>query len=739
VIRPDGTRVIRRIIPFNSCMAGTCGFPAQNLAVSRSAPSSVAAAPMLELAAPAPTLSDLLADRREPLHTLLPDVPWYVLQYARCGPPGSACPATIPLVTPPYTYSTAPYNAPLVLHGTPPVPVGKPNPNNPSPNPNHDNVMRHWATMSAANPVQVYIVVPETAAAAATTDIFATTIGAAGPYFYSQWVNDITATFNKYVGLTTADIHVNVTPVYSGMTAPFDPVVHRDIYDPPPPTPVPLPAPFSGGINASGHLIWDWSGGLGGSPNGTGPTGNGFNEIIFLRNRPLGSTGLTSMDLDPATGAIIECDVVFSVAAFAGQIPGGPYLPSETTAFVHEVGHFFGLDHTNLHPGPPLPATQVVIAGITYPSWMSYTRIPSFVPTEYPGMVAGITGFAGANIIAQQLHIDDAAGASRIYPVPAPQIGSPKVPLINTTAEIRGYVAIDGLGGGRFGDNVFPLERAVGSPFQLNPPDPNPAQPRIGTISGTGRPYISDVVGSFDTAANTTSSGGFRILGVPAPVSLLGPPYGTQYDIVAEDMAYLGFPGISGAPFGEWVSPNPPAQSILNPGSNAIVSQLAQTRFHSYDGPLTSSPGSATPQVASPIVGSWSVLPGTILDVGTLTHPGIGPIQVEADATSRPLVGIFPRTRPSSGQAITLYTASNYPLSTTQAKLTVNGITFNLLQAGVTVNSPAPGVIEVIISPALVATMLAADTPARLRLTAIEAGPPPAGLQFRHGINEVQY
>ena len=151
-------------------------------------------------------------------------------------------------------------------------------------------------------------------------------------------------------------------------------------------------------------MIWDYSGSLLGSPNGTGPTGNGFNEIIFLQNRALvGAPAMASMDLDPVTGAILECDVIFDVNTFVyfPGVPGG-VLPNQTTAYVHEIGHFFGLDHTNLHPGNPQIGNVFPSAVSPTSSWMGYTSGPALVPTEYPGMMGGITYFPGSNMVARR-------------------------------------------------------------------------------------------------------------------------------------------------------------------------------------------------------------------------------------------------------------------------------------------------------------------------------------------------
>ena len=210
----------------------------------------------------------------------------------------------------------------------------------------------------------------------------------------------------------------------------------------------------------------------------------------------------------------------------------------------------------------------------------------------------------------------------------------------------------------------------------------------------------------------------------------------TQFDIIAEDLGYSGPPG--GAGFGEWYF-----ESYLNPGFNNIPFSGNQTRFISNDtaftGPLPSS-GTVAPWVlpTSPAVGSFSVFPGSIIELGQLTHPSIGVPNLAPDSSSRPLLAILPRYRPTSG-TITLVSVSNYPVNLSSVSLTVNGVPFNLGQPGL----PAPSIAAPVVSLSIPVTfpgfLPPPGTPARLRLTALEAGPAPAGIVFRTGINEVQY
>ena len=445
-----------------------------------------------------------------------PDNPWFVLAYPRCGPPGANCGGVVPspagtvIPAPPgmYVYATPPY----LLSG--PATSKPPNPDNPSANPYHSNIVRHWANMTPDNPVQVIIACRVASGAAGGTDIFAANplppapAGVAVTYTRQQFSNHIQATIAAFTGCNTAAVWVNTTAAFTD-TSPFGYSVSAayTAYDPAP-GPLATPAPLS--VGGAGQLIWDYSVPptplppiLPSEPNNNGPTGNGFNEILFLQNRPLGNGGFCSMDLDPATGAIIECDVAFDVSSYAAGAPS-PGLPNETTAFRHEIGHFFGLDHTNLQPGTSNygPPTS---------SWMGFTNPLS--PVEVSGMLGVIRRFPLINMIGQLLHPDDAAGLSRLYPVqvPAPNPNPllRKDPLINTTATIRGAVLKSGAP--LFGSNVFVLARPWGTSGQSSPPELD--YPRVGTISGTARLTPSDVVGAVNTASGRGTGGASKSSG----------------------------------------------------------------------------------------------------------------------------------------------------------------------------------------------------------------------------------
>ncbi len=642
-----------------------------------------------------------------------PDNPWFVLAFPRCGPPGMNCGGVVPPPMGGYMYTTPPY----LLSG--PAATKPPNPDNPSANPYHSNIMRHWANTRQVNPVHVIIVCNATSSSAGASDIFNGGLPGGLAYYWANFVADIQNTFAAFTGCPTADVWVNTTPVYTDtVLSGYSAAAAYAVYDPPPP--VAAPAPLS--LMGAGQLIWDYNLTLLPvvEPNRNGPTGNGFNEILFLQNRPLLNGGFCSMDLDPATGAIIECDVAFDVGSFLNPLMNLALRPNETTAFRHEIGHFFGLDHTNLQPN----ASNF---GAGTSSWMGFAN--PLNPVELSGMLGVIRGFPGINMVLQPLHNDDAAGLSRIYPVqvPVPNLipTQSKDPLINTTATIRGTVFVNSMSP-RFGDNVFVLQRGFGATPLPAPPDTS--YPRVGTISGTARLRPSDVVGAINTATGGRTSGGFEIIGIPATAPASQAPYGTVYDVVAEN---LGF-SLGNAPmpsYGEWYQ-----DSFLNPSINAIGLSQNQTRFVASDvNFMAGLPGQVPSWASTQVVSSLDVVRGTVIDLGSIVHAG-GPNNIVFDTRSRPLLYISPRTRPPAGGFVTLVSASNYPLNISSVSLTVNGIPFNLAAATITTTAP---VITATIQANLLLTV---GVPARLVFTARETVQPGAtGVSFATGRNEVQY
>lgn len=737
----SGQRLIRFVIPERACVEGRC--PSRPMASQ----------PFAEGLVPPAVCSHGQAWPTGLSLDAPPDNPWFVLQFGACGPPGATCgtgqvppgQATVSPPIPPgnYAFTTPPYLIPAV----PAVPL--PNPNYPSPVQGHSNVMRHW-TVTQDSPINIVISCPVNnpggGAPNSTLDIFAGGLGAVGQYTWETWLGDMETTIAKFAGVVTASLFVTTTRVYANTPLPnYNSVAAYGAYDPPLPpvgsgfTALAAPAPVAPFPFVGGQTIWDWSSAPVVEPNGNGPTGNGVNEIIFLQRRQVGNGGFVSMDLDPSTGAIKEADVVFDTVSYVTGFAGsGSVLPSFTTGFLHEIGHFFGLDHTNLHPG--LFPLGTSFAGS--PSWMGYSN--PVVPAELPGMVGRITAFSINTVTGiPALHPDERTGISRIHPVQFPDPITGKTPLINGTATFRGYLLQPGSLPGRFGDNVFVLPRTVAQ----NPPPatsttpPDATFPLAGTVSGTARFLPGDIVGQNDTTAGPfkPSSGGFEIIGVPAARPDVGTPFGSHYDLIAEDFGFSGVQG--GAAFAEWYQ-----EGFMNPTNNAIASIANQTRFYSNDGVFSGGlPGLSASWLGpglTPVVGSFSVVPGSIIEVGIVRHVG-GAIQPAPDLTSRPLLFINERTRPPSTGFVTLVSASNYPLNLSSVQLTVNNIVFNLAQA-ISLGTVLPPSITpptvIVRIPANHANFLPPPgVPARLRLTAQELGPAPAGVTFVTGINEVQY
>lgn len=712
-----GESRVRMVFPMRGCTGDTQGHSEHSPALSAAEMNSAAGLgdipDLISYASGLETRSSSLGDPSG--HLLMdPDNPWFVLAFPQCGPPGANCGGVVPPPAGGYAYTTPPY----LLSG--PAATKPPNPDNPSTNRNHSNIMRHWANSSQSSPVQVIIACPVLAAAAGTSDIFNGGLSGGLSYTWASFVSDIVNTFAAFTGCPTANVWVNTMPVYTDTVLPgYSAAAAYAVYDLPGATA--KPAPLS--VFLGGQLIWDYNFTPTPvvEPNRNGPTGNGFNEILFLQNRPLGNGGFCSMDLDPATGAIIECDVAFDVSSYLPSAPS-PGLPNETTAFRHEIGHFFGLDHTNLQPASSNYGT---------PSWMGFSTNP-LNPIELSGMLGGIRRFPTVNMVGQALHTDDAAGLSRIYPVQVPNTALGKDCLINTTATIRGTV-FKSSGTPRFGDNVFVLQRGFGATGPPAPPDTS--YPRVGTISGTARLTPSDVVGAINSATGRPTSGGYEIIGIPAASPLPGalPPYGTVYDVIAEDLGFsLG--GVAAPSYGEWYQ-----ETFLNPVVNAIGPLQNQTRFYASDYTLIAPglPGPVTAWTSTQVVSSLRVVEGTVIDLGTILHAG-GANRMVFDMTSRPLLHISPRTRPAAGGGfVTLTSASNYPLSLNSLSLTVNGIHFNLAALSPGSMSIAAPLITVTIPANL---LLTPGVPARLVFTAREAVQPGAnGVSFALGRNEVQY
>ncbi len=215
----------------------------------------------------------------------------YVLWYVMAAPgaaPGTPCPSAAP-------YGALPYAG------------GAPNPNTADPSGAQSIVTRHWPAGA-----QVPYVVNIPPGAAMGADIFAGPGGVpllGAPYTWATFGIEVDALMNGVSALTTANTPTAVRINY--------------------PTTTPLYTAPAGGVIA-GFSQFVWETGCG------GPTGNALNEVIFLQAGALGpgiTGGVVSMLLDVNTGAITECDVIFStLSQWAGL------LTQTNSGLAHEIG-----------------------------------------------------------------------------------------------------------------------------------------------------------------------------------------------------------------------------------------------------------------------------------------------------------------------------------------------------------------------------------------------------------------
>ena len=434
-----------------------------------------------------------------------------------------------------------------------------------------------------------------------------------------------------------------------------------------------------------------------------GPTGDGLNEICWCSGTLGGGNGagMTSSLVDPSTGIVTECDVILPAGFTAGWGQGGgptlanggffPYpsggcwsggaqgTPSAWSVIPHEIGHFFGLDHTNLNPGafgpgnpiqtftPISGAGATIMATATWSDWPLMTQRIFKAADPYPGpcingRITGVGAFGKTGRASiGSLHPDDVTGMTRLYPVTVPNPLSVVRPLINDVARIEGTI----LGGTPlqplFGMNVFPL-----------PSDGSDYSPFNGAVSGTHRLGSSSVVGSANTVGTPLpTSGQFVIPYVDAGQS---PPPGSQGTTAAfgsgKAMSLIVEPlqaaGMSGATFAEWWGPGlggvggGPFFAVANPLS-------AFTPFVPPSGVQWSAMGGYKAFATS--LGSLFVVHGTVIQT-TMIQNQFGPL---TEGGSRPVVALDPRTGfTSSAMTITATVRCDFKLAS--ASWIVNGV-----------------------------------------------------------------
>ncbi len=531
-----------------------------------------------------------------------PYILWFVAG-APIQPPDVTQPCPSAVVSHPFPYALPPYAA------------GTPNPNNPDPLRTYDIVTRHWAEPTICYSVNV------PSGSNQFTDVFASAPAPFGvPFAYSflnfgQDIDSIMDELNRHVNVGIQTLRAADTSTNWDLA---------------------VTASAGGAALSSmvGNFIWDF--------HCNGPTGDGVNEFIFLRNPSVinsaGPTGgLTSTLMDVSTGQIIECDVVYQTGS-ATTVAGiwGAWGPRFSTALAHEIGHFFGLDHTNLHPGGTAPLTSASPTSGTRIAFNNISEIPAMTGVYIVNdtLVGGRVGTLSGS--ASPWKSDDLAGLASLYPVQT--LTATKRHSINDCASITGsIVELSGtFSRGLYALNIFLI------PMPASVPGAAPqGGPVVGTISGTARLGLNDVTGVQDTILLRRTSGQFRIDGIP--VSSTGAV--TRYAIVVEPMTFINIPQSS---FGEWWS-----EGVINavglglntwPAHHLIIpTYLTPGAFSDAlinDFGLNTLGGGGTVQV-----GSIDMVPGTVINLAAGITAG-GGVQLEGGfGVSRPLVKIPYYTR----------------------------------------------------------------------------------------------
>jgi hypothetical protein len=294
---------------------------------------------------------------------------------------------------------------------------------------------------------------------------------------------------------------------------------------------------------------------------------------------------------------------------------------------------------------------------------------------------------------------------------------------MNITATIQGRLTVPG-GQLPYGMNCLVYSHPAGVGNALTQ-----GLPVAGVGVGFHRLLASDVVGSTNTNTGAKCSGIFVIQGIPLPgfVPAGSVPFfaGLRHDLVWEAMECSGA-GLPAPPAGAYGSPSEwVSEPYLNPSPNNSWTPLAiQTAL------VCNTTGAGG---APAVYGSLELTAGTIIDLGTVSHNGIGN---NVDAGSRPLIEIVPRlTRPTGAAPIVIHISSYNNLNLATASLTVNGVPFtNLSQYQQPVIGPPSWEWQI------PANVLLGPGSQLVRFTVTEAaGSLPPGRIAVPGINQVQY
>lgn len=506
-------------------------------------------------------------------------------------------------------------------------------------------------------------------------------------------------------------------------------------------------AALNGLIVDGAQLMLPGGGGPAPAPGGGEgiPTGDGINEVAWVRGPMAGLTGLTSMLVDPTTGSIEECDILMRADiplgvprtvfnGLAGSYPGGwqgaPATgPMHTSAIVHEIGHFFGLDHTNLHPGqfggtmpatpPPLGAAPTSL--LTFTDWAQIPTMTSAVnslgataPGFAPIWWSALNVPAGAPYRNGDVHHDDIAGLCQLYPVAAPVgAASPVRPLINDFGRIEGHV-LTGTPSSSPASyrNVFAMPYDSAAETWI--PTTNQA-----ALSSLFRLFPNEIVGFQDVVSTTPlvtrpGSGGF-VLSMVLP--------NQEMALGVEPSASLAF-----APGSEWwVDP-------LIPSSNFNPNPLPVTTAQSVMISAREWPNS---------VGSLYVAPGTVISLDINESVG-APALIQRDSVSRPLVQLSPRVGVAPGGVVTVTVVSDFSLSLANARWRINGVVYPAgpPTIGPTGSGPVTttwAVAESTIGPGI--TSVGPGAVVRFEVIEVKPGapaavPPPPGTTVAFGVNE---